>query len=152
MNLQLSKNFTLEEFTRSEKARKLRISNVPSAEDIRRIRQLVNDILQPLRDEWGSGIKITSGYRCAALNKAVGGAATSVHKIGYAADIVPCNGKMEEFREFVKDFLQTRNFDQLIDERRFKNGKLSSTWLHIGLKNNSGLQRRQVFNKLKGEK
>jgi hypothetical protein len=75
------------------------------------------------------------------LNKAVGGSATSVHMIGLAADLTPKSGKTSEFFEFVKNYLLSNNipFDQIIDEHSGK-----KHWVHIGLKNTKGLQRKQV--------
>ena len=51
------------------------------------IRELTNTVLQPLRDAWGQPLHVNSGYRCPKLNAAVGGAATSQHTKGEAADI-----------------------------------------------------------------
>lgn len=82
----LSKNFTLEEFIRSETAEKLGIDNTPDASVIFNLQALVTDLLQPLRSLYGKPIHINSGYRCKELNKAVGGVETSQHCLGMAAD------------------------------------------------------------------
>lgn len=136
-------NFELYEFIESEKAKKNKIDNTPTFEVVDNLNELIGTILQPLRDAWGSGITISSGFRCEALNAVISGASsTSMHQLGYAADMVPKNGNFEGFVKFTKDFLQKNKvaFDQLIVE----SNRAGARWLHIGLKNNAGQQRRQV--------
>ena len=65
------RHFTLQELTRSDTARRLGINNTPPASAIQALHALVNDVLDPLRDAWGGPIRVTSGYRCPALNRAV---------------------------------------------------------------------------------
>jgi uncharacterized protein YcbK (DUF882 family) len=84
---QLSANFTLEEFTRSDTAREKGIANVPDGKAVENLRALCTDVLQPLRDKARRPISITSGYRSEDLNGAVGGAGSSQHLAGEAADI-----------------------------------------------------------------
>ena len=79
--------FTLEEFTRSTTAKRLKIDNTPNDEVIRNLQNGVKMVLDPLRRILQAPIIITSGYRCAALNKAVGGVANSWHTKGNAADL-----------------------------------------------------------------
>lgn len=134
------KRFKLEEFLTSSTARQKSIENMPSWEVIEHLNELAL-FLDDLRDAWGSGIKVTSGFRIEALNKAVGGTETSVHKIGYAADIMPVNGKYDAFVGFLKEWLKDRNFDQCIEEKKGK-----TRWIHIGLYNNKHLQRKMFFN------
>lgn len=84
----ITENFTWKEFQRSPTADKLGIDNSIQDESIAsQIRSLAVTILQPLRNAHGQPLTINSGYRCQALNKAVGGAATSQHTKGQAADI-----------------------------------------------------------------
>ncbi len=90
--MKLSKNFALREFTESNTAIRRGIDNNPTAEHIHNLAELVENILQPLRDKIGQSIRVTSGYRCAELNSAIGGASrngkpTSDHCYGRAADI-----------------------------------------------------------------
>ena len=73
--------------------------------------------MNPLRKAWGSGIRIASGYRCPRLNAVVKGSPTSAHKIGYACDCIPVNGKQAEFEKFVVNYLKDKNFDQCIKEK-----------------------------------
>jgi hypothetical protein len=85
--MQLSKNFSLAEFTESNTAIRNGIDNNPSAEHIHNLVDLCENVLQPLRDRIGSSIRVTSGYRSEALNNAIGGSKTSDHSHGRAADI-----------------------------------------------------------------
>lgn len=136
------KYFTLEELLRSDTALSKRIDNSPSWEVVEQLRRLVEDILDPLRAAWGRPIKVSSGYRCPRLNQAVGGAATSVHKLGAAADL-QTSGDFAKFRDFVVCWLKDNRvpFDQLLIE---KNKKTGAKWLHIGRVNNAGQQRGEI--------
>ena len=134
------KYFTIEELCQSETADKLKIDNTPTEEIIEHLTLLVNCLLDPLREEWGSAVIVNSGYRCPKLNKAVGGSKTSTHQLGWAVDIRPKNGKMEEFKTFVVQFIKTRFWDQCILEK-----SEDVEWIHLSLYNNSGKQRRMIF-------
>lgn len=138
--METPRHFRLEEFLTSSTARQRSIENLPSWEIVEHLNELAL-FLDDLREAWGSGIKVSSGFRIEALNKAVGGVSTSVHKIGYAADLVPANGKLEAFMDFLKDWLKDKDFDQCIEEKKGK-----TRWIHIGLYNNKHQQRRQIFN------
>ena len=135
--------FTIAELCASDTAKKYNIDNTPNPIIISHLQQLIN-FLNPLREAWGSAIKVTSGYRCKRLNDMVGGSKTSSHMIGYGVDLVPANGKMDVFKKFVVDYMKTRIFDQCIIE---KSGK--TEWIHIGLYNAKGQQRKMIFNIIK---
>lgn len=84
----ISKNFSYAEFEASRVAKEQGIENrIPDDKVKGAIKALVTDVLQPLRTAWGKPLEIRSGYRCARLNKIVGGVSTSQHKVGEAADI-----------------------------------------------------------------
>jgi hypothetical protein len=134
-----SKYFRLEEFLTSSTARQKSIENIPSWEVIEHLNELAL-FLDGLRASWGSGIIISSGFRCDKLNAAVGGVPNSVHKIGYAADLQPANGDIEGFKRFVANWVQGKAFDQCIIERKGK-----TEWIHLSIRGNNGKQRRQVF-------
>lgn len=88
MGTTISKNFSFSEFEASDTAKSLHIINAITDWDVRdNIIALVKNVLQPLRDAWGGPLKINSGYRCKALNEAVGGVDTSQHVKGEAADV-----------------------------------------------------------------
>lgn len=133
------KYFTLEEFLTSSTARQRSIENMPSFEIVEHLNELAL-FLDGLRQAWGGGIVISSGYRCDALNKAVNGVSDSLHKKGWACDMVPANGKFEEFKVFVVNWLKDKKFDELIIESKGK-----SKWLHLQLYSNNGFQRCKTF-------
>lgn len=130
----ISKNFSYYEFEHSDTADAKGICNVINTFAVRdAVKELVETILQPLRDAWGKPININSGYRCPELNDAVGGSKTSAHLTGYAADIVPQSQKeFDRFFNFVKAFLTDNKipFDQCAREW---NPRTGSRWVHIGL-------------------
>lgn len=141
------KYFSIKELTASFKATQLGIKNEPTKAALTNLESLVLNILDPLRAAWGGAIKVTSGYRSAAFNKAVKGSPTSAHRYGYAADIVPADKRIGVFKAFVVKWLKDNavNFDQYIDELSVdKDGKVTE-WVHIGIKSPSGNQRRQFL-------
>lgn len=117
------KYFTIEELTRSTTASLRGIDNTPSQLVIDNLTALVDNVLDPLREAWGKPFKVNSGYRCRALNKAVGGVPASQHMLGQAADIT--GGSQEANRELYS-LLKRLNLpvDQAINEHDFR-------WLHI---------------------
>ena len=135
------KYFTIKELCASATATRLGIKNEPTKAALLNLESLVLNILDPLRAAWGGAIKVTSGYRSAALNKAVKGSNTSAHRYGYAADIVPADGRISVFKAFVVKWLKDNeiSFDQYIDEVD------GSEWVHIAIKSGSGNQRRQFL-------
>lgn len=135
----MSQYFTLEELLTSSTARQKSIENLPSWEIVEHLQELA-DFLDELRTAWGSGIRVSSGFRNEKLNKAVGGVPSSAHMRGYAADIVPVNGKFEEFVKFVENWAKDKFYDQIIIESNKK-----TRWVHIGLYNSYGKQRRMCF-------
>ena len=77
--MQLSENLSLAEVMRSETAKRKGVSNMPTPEHIENFKKLAENIFQPIRKHFGKPIHISSGYRSAALNKAIGGASSSQH-------------------------------------------------------------------------
>ena len=128
------KYFTIKELCKSSTATQKRIDNSPNSEIVSNLEQLVDDILDPLREAYGKPIKVNSGYRCEALNKAVGGSKTSYHKTGLAADITG-GSKTENKKIFELAQKLKLPFDQLIDEKNF-------SWIHISF---SKKPRKQVL-------
>lgn len=126
--MQLTKNFTLEELTASSIASKRGIANNPDEKAKANLKKLAETILQPVREKWGKPITVTSGYRCPALNKAVGGVATSQHLTGEAADII-CTDNKGLYR-LMKEMMVKGEITvgQLLDE----NG---GGWIHVSLPN-----------------
>ena len=130
--------FTIDELTWSTTAVMHNINNNPPSFIKENLEKLI-EFLNPLREAWGSGIRINSGYRCPELNKAVGGVDTSAHKEGWAVDMYPVNNKFEDFKQFIIAYLKDKNFDQCIVERSGR-----SQWIHLGLYSNHR-QRKQIF-------
>lgn len=81
------KYFELEELLRSETALNHGIENLPSWDDVGSLRELVTDVLDPVRVEWGQPLVVTSGYRSVELNVRVGGVLNSAHMVGCAVDV-----------------------------------------------------------------
>ena len=120
------KYFTISELTRSDIASTKKIDNTPNKEITKHLTELVEKLLDPLRSDWAEycdvnqlgdpAISVTSGYRCTELNKAIKGSPTSAHTAGYAADLIPDNGQMEEFQDWITEAIEKYDFDQLIFE------------------------------------
>lgn len=87
VSMMLSEHFSLDEFVNSATARAMNIVNSPSSSELANLRFLCREVLEPARRVMGEPIHVTSGYRCLALNRAVGGVARSYHVRGLAADI-----------------------------------------------------------------
>lgn len=117
------KYFTFTEFERSETAYRHGIDNRLPDKYKSNVAALVDNVLDPLREAWGRPITVTSGYRCPAVNKAVGGAATSHHVRGMAADISTGNAA-DNRRLFQLVLSLGLPFTQLIDEHNF-------SWVHV---------------------
>lgn len=134
--MKLSEHFTLEEMIRSDKAKRESIENLPCLTEISNLYELCANVLEPLRMAWGKPIRVTSGYRSEALNRAVGGVANSQHRLGQAADIMSWSMSRTENEQLFKLAKELKlPFDQLIDEKGYQ-------WLHISY---GQLNRRQVL-------
>ena len=141
--MRISKNFTLEELTASATAKAKGISNNPGQTDLVNLCGLVHNVLQPLRDWWGKEVKIGSGYRSLALNRAVGGVSNSQHMKGEAADLC-IDGDIQKGKSWFQFIKQHCEFDQLIWE---KNPKTGAYWVHVSYRCD-GKSRKQVINNL----
>ena len=142
--MQLSKNLALAEVTRSETAKRRGISNMPTPEHIENFKKLAENIFQPIRDHFGAPIHLSSGYRSAALNKAVGGSSSSQHCKGEAIDIDMDGTAITNKQIF--DFIKANlNFDQLIWEF---GTDANPDWVHVSY-NSDGAQRKQILKAVK---
>ena len=129
------KYFIINELTKSSTANRKGIDNTPSALIKERLAALINNVLDSLREKWGAPIIVTSGYRCPALNRAVGGASGSQHMKGEAADIRTVSDKPEDNMRLLKCLLQSGIiWDQVINE--YPDSKGNPNWIHISYKKN----------------
>ena len=121
--MMLSKNFSLAELTKSQTAERKGIPNTPTADHIFNLTALCENILQPIRNEFGSFI-VSSGYRSPELCEAIGSKATSQHAKGEAADFEVAGVSNYKLATWIEENLP---FDQLILEC-FQGG--NSGWIH----------------------
>ena len=135
--MKISKHLTLAELTRSESAKRLGISNMPTQEHIENLKQLAEHIFEPIREHFGEPIYISSGYRSQKLNAAIGGAINSQHNRGMAIDIDMDGTTIKNSAIF--DYAKTLPFDQLIWEFGTKD---NPDWVHISY---SSLNRREIL-------
>jgi len=132
--MRLTEHFTLEELTRSATADSRGIDNTPGSEHLPNIERLAAK-LEEVRALLGQPMLISSGFRSAALNKAVGGSATSDHANGLAADFTaPGFGRVAQVAAAIE--ASGIEFDQLIYEQG------STEWVHLGI---GTRMRRQVL-------
>ena len=138
-------HFTIEEMYASDTAKRLGIDNKPTTQKMINLVYLCAFVLEPLRVAMGEPIRVSSGYRCEKLNKAVGGVYNSQHLKGQAADLC-IDGDIEKGRRwfnYIKDHLP---FDQLIWEH---NPKTGSYWVHVSFVfPDFGKNRKNVINNL----
>lgn len=128
------KYFSIKEMTKSNTATTKGIDNTPDQTITDNLTKLIEAVLDPLREWYGKPIIVNSGYRCEALNKAIGGAKSSQHMLGEAADItVGSKEENEKLFDYIKDNLE---FDQLINESDF-------SWVHVSYR--EGRLRKQVL-------
>ena len=121
----MMKYFTIQELTKSATAQRKGIDNSPSVQVRANLTALIEKVLDPLREAYGKPIVVTSGYRCEKLNRAVGGAASSQHVKGQAADIRSVQDTPEENKKLFDLIVKLGlPFDQLINEYGFD-------WVHV---------------------
>lgn len=122
--MNITNNFTWEELTRTSTG----LPNTPNMDAKAYLLELCLLILQPIRDKYGKPITVTSGYRSEMVNKAVGGAKTSQHLKGQAADITVGQKANKALFELIVQMIKDKQIKvgQLIDENNYK-------WIHISL-------------------
>jgi zinc D-Ala-D-Ala carboxypeptidase len=125
--MNLTKNFTLEEMIKSETALRHGMDNTPGENEIGNLKLLCEKVLQPVRDHFGKGVKVNSGFRHPDVNQKVGGSRTSDHTRGQASDIEIPGVPNAELAEWIRDNLEYR---QLILEF-YTPGVPDSGWVHV---------------------
>lgn len=129
MDMHLSRNFLLDEFTRSAKADEFNIDNTPTPKVMVNLAMLCKHVLEPLRSELGVPIIVTSGYRSPELNMAVGGAKYSLHTEGKAADIITPGFSLKEAFKIIDMKI---NYDKVIYE-----AGPGGNWIHVSYSHGS---------------
>jgi len=128
--MKLSDNLNLAEAISSATALRKGIANKPTVTHLINLKEVANNIFQPCREHFGKPLRVTSGYRSEALNKAIGGSSKSQHSKGEALDMQSTKGYTnKELFMYIKDHLE---FDQLIGE--FPNNVGEYAWVHCSYK------------------
>ena len=122
--MKLTQNFTLNELVYSVTAEANKIDNRPNVKVVANLKALCENVLQPLRNSLGCPVIVSSGFRCAELNKRIGGAANSGHLTGRCADIHVNGMTAKELYNFIKK--SGVKYRQCILE--------SNSWVHIDYK------------------
>lgn len=136
--MNLSKHVTLAEFERSETAINRGINNSMNEWEIERAELVCENCFEPIREHLAQPIKINSGFRSGALNRAIGGSTTSQHSLGEAIDLDLHDRNLFEW------IIDNVEFDQLI----FEGGTTDKAdWFHISYR--KGRLRKQVLRMVK---
>lgn len=141
--MRLSKNFTLQEFTKSQTALRQGIDNTPEGEHLEAAKALFENVVQPVRENFGPTV-INSGYRGPALNEAVGGSSKSQHCKGEAVDIECPGVPNADIAQWIVDNL---DFDQVILEF-YTPGIPDSGWVHVSYRAD-GENRKSILTAMK---
>jgi len=127
----LKDEFDLEDFTHSETAKAKKIDNSPEEIHEQNLKTLYEELLKPLKARVSTKFakeiefQINSGYRSKLLNAKIGGANTSQHSLGEAADTVAIGISIEEFYQAIKELVKAKalEVDQCIQE--------DNRWVHL---------------------
>jgi uncharacterized protein YcbK (DUF882 family) len=141
--MKLTENFSLAEMTKSETALRQGLDNTPGDEEIENLRKLAENVLQPIREAYGRGVKVNSGFRHPDVNAAVGGSRTSDHCKGQAADIEIPGVANADLAQWISENLE---FRQLILEF-YTPGVPDSGWVHVSYV--EGDNKKQVMTAMK---
>ena len=141
--MKLTQNFSLAEMTKSETALRHGLPNDPEPDHLENMTSLAENVLQPIRNYFGMGVKVNSAYRHPDVNRAVGGSTTSDHCKGMAADIEIPGVPNAELAEWIQNNLE---FRQLILEF-YTPGIPDSGWVHVSY--NPADNKKQVLTAMK---
>ena len=126
--MQLTKNFTLKEMTKSYTATRLGIENTPNEEEIKNLLYLCETVSQPCRNALGR-INVNSAFRCKELNDAVGSSDRSFHKRGYGKDMEADSEDISNF-DLLLYIYENLEFSELIAEY-FDKDDQEAGWVHV---------------------
>lgn len=140
--MKLSNNFSLNEMTKSQTAERKGINNNPSEDHMNNLKQLCENVLQPVRDHFAKVVSISSGYRSPDLCEAIGSSKNSQHAKGQAADFEIHGTSNAELCKWISE---NCDFDQMILE--FHNiDEPNSGWVHCSYKSEDN--RKQILRRL----
>jgi len=131
--MQLSDNFSLNEFTKSDTAVRKGIDNTPNDVHLENMKALCENVLQKVRSHFGKSVRITSGYRSPELCEAIGSSSRSQHAKGQAADFEITGIDNKDLAIWIRDNV---DFDQLILEF-YTEGDPNSGWVHCSYSSTS---------------
>ena len=137
--MKLSKNFSVDEMTKSQTATRKGIDNTPSPTHQTNLKSLCTSILQPVREHFSQVVTVSSGYRSEELCLAIGSKITSQHAKGEAADFEIFGISNKELADYIHEHL---DYDQLILEY-WKESDPNSGWDHCSY--SEGNNRRQYL-------
>ena len=141
--MKLSPNFSLAEMTKSDTALRLDMDNIPGDTEIANMTALCENVLQKVRDHYGKGVKVNSGFRHPDVNAKVGGSKTSDHCKGMAADIEIPGIANADLAQWIVDNCE---FRQVILEF-YTPGIPDSGWVHVSY--NPDDNKKQVLTAMK---
>ena len=136
--MQLSENFSLNEFTKSDTAVRKGIDNTPNDVHLENMKALCENVLQKVRSHFGKSVRITSGYRSPELCEAIGSSSKSQHAKGQAADFEITGIDNKDLAIWIRDNV---DFEQLILEF-YTEGDPNSGWVHCSYSDDN---RKQVL-------
>jgi|TARA_R110000824_G_scaffold377268_2_gene568501 zinc D-Ala-D-Ala carboxypeptidase len=139
--MMLSDHFSLAEFTKSQTAIRKGIKNDPNDAAIENMRLLCENILEPVRQHYDIPFTLNSGFRCLALNEAVGSSSRSQHVTGQAADFEIPTIANKDLAHWIMDNL---DYDQVLLEF-YKEGDPSSGWVHCSYDNGNNRKQAKKF-------
>jgi zinc D-Ala-D-Ala carboxypeptidase len=125
--MQLTNNFSLAEMVKSDTALRHDMDNTPGETEIENLKRLCEQVLQPIREHFKTGVKVNSGFRHPEVNAKVGGSKTSDHCKGQAADIEIPGIPNADLAVWIMDNL---TYTQLILEF-YTPGVPDSGWVHV---------------------
>ena len=137
--MNLTKNFSLSELTKSQTAERKGIDKTPSAEHQENLKKLCENVLQPVRDHFEQVVSVSSGYRSPELCTAIGSKITSQHARGEAADFEIFGVSNKNLADWIH---YNTNYDQLILEY-WKESDPNSGWVHCSF--SEGQNRKQYL-------
>lgn len=145
------KYFTIRELTKSATAIRRGINNTPTKTVENALTALVDNVLDPLREKYGAPIPVSSGYRCVALNRVIGGAINSQHTKGEAADITSLSDSRDDNMKLLRTLLNSGIvFDQVIAEDIDSKGR--PNWIHVSYtKSRPNRMKRTTMKKINGK-